>query len=478
MATMISYLLMAVAPHFFAQAIVGVTGDDGECNGKAKVLVKVLGADGGNHVFVTADDGELAGHVGHNVVVAYAGDDLKDDGRSEKHRVEVRTIINGSDDEAASRGWLGVSLVNIQARADSQEEVGVVITNVVDDSPADQAGLQAKDVIVSIDGQAVGSNVSDLVKLVATNKPGDEIDVVVLRDGEEKAFAVTLGSRAASNKFEWKFNNAPLAEIEENIHTSAKFLHRDDDGEWIYKDLGDLSDLEGLPANIKLLMPQAGSHMTKIFVGDDGKRIQTTTSLDGVNISIEQEGDGPITVTRGDESGDETVETYADLEALQAADEEAAELFGDFGGHFEFKMDDLDLDDLHFDFNFDFDTENLPASINLWTQGMEGFEDAHEAFENAHLHIEEAMKQIEDSGALSEDELKSLPNMFKIRGMNGAPHLSRAKQSFEVRPNGMIEVKVRKGDSELIDLYENEDDLANRNPDLYEKYQDLRAESK
>ncbi len=475
MFTMVSYLLVAVVPHFFAQAIVGISSDsdDIECSKTAKVMVKVVGADGGNHVFVTTDEGDA---TGHGMVFAFASDEVKNDGGSEKHHVKLRRVVRSDDGE---HGWLGVSLVNVWSRDAGEEEVGVVITDVVDGSPADQVGLQAKDVVVSIDGEAIGTNIGELVKLVAANKPGDEIDVVVIRDGEEKAFTVTLGSRDESQKFSWKFHTAPLAEIEEKIHTSAKFLQRGDDGEWIFKDLGDLSDVEGLPDNIKMLMPQVGSHMVKIYVDDGEESVHITSEHDGVNISVEQDGDGPITVTRSDGNGDETVETYANIDELRAADTEAAELLEGIDNQFEIKIDDLDLGDLNFDFNIDFDADELNDSILLWQQGMEDFNKTQKDIALAQLQIQEALQQIEGMGALPDELLQSLSQVSGLNRLKGAPHVMRLdgiKQSFEVRPDGVIEVKVRKGDSELIELYENEDDLANRNPDLFKKYQDVRAE--
>jgi len=63
-------------------------------------------------------------------------------------------------------------------------------------------------------------------------------------------------------------------------------------------------------------------------------------------------------------------------------------------------------------------------------------------------------------------------------GAPGQPHImaltmGKPKHSFEVRPDGTIEVRIRKGDSELVQLYTNERDLQKRNPELAEKYADL-----
>ncbi|MEK7756738.1 MAG: hypothetical protein AAB385_05960, partial [Planctomycetota bacterium] len=57
----------------------------------------------------------------------------------------------------------------------------------------------------------------------------------------------------------------------------------------------------------------------------------------------------------------------------------------------------------------------------------------------------------------------------------GLAHLGKPRQSFEVRTDGTIEVRVRKGDSELVQLYKNESDLKQRDAELYGKYQELKS---
>jgi serine protease Do len=67
---------------------------------------------------------------------------------------------------------------------------GVLISRVMDASPAAKAGLQRNDVIVEFDGQPV----SDMVKLrlrVADTSPGKPVSMVVLREGKRVTFTVT-----------------------------------------------------------------------------------------------------------------------------------------------------------------------------------------------------------------------------------------------------------------------------------------------
>ena len=56
----------------------------------------------------------------------------------------------------------------------------------------------------------------------------------------------------------------------------------------------------------------------------------------------------------------------------------------------------------------------------------------------------------------------------KLHFMGGKP-----KHQFEVQADGTIQVKIRRGDSELVQIFADEDDLADRSPNLYEKFADL-----
>ena len=61
---------------------------------------------------------------------------------------------------------------------------GAVLTDVVPDSPADQAGLREGDVILSVDGQQVGVD-GDLADLIAGYQPGDRVTLEVQRSNQE-----------------------------------------------------------------------------------------------------------------------------------------------------------------------------------------------------------------------------------------------------------------------------------------------------
>lgn len=92
--------------------------------------------------------------------------------------------------------WLGVEVSDLEgaAASDLQLEGGAVVDKVRSDSPAERAGLTARDVIVGMDGHPVTS-LGMLVGAVRTHRPGDVVTVDVMRDRQHRAVKVTVGER-------------------------------------------------------------------------------------------------------------------------------------------------------------------------------------------------------------------------------------------------------------------------------------------
>lgn len=93
------------------------------------------------------------------------------------------------------RGYLGVVIQDLswqladQLGLDSSQ--GVVIANLVQNGPADKAGLEIKDVILEIEGNAINST-SRLLEIIASHKPGDALELVVQRNGRKQNISVQL----------------------------------------------------------------------------------------------------------------------------------------------------------------------------------------------------------------------------------------------------------------------------------------------
>ncbi|CCO46940.1 Protease do [Vibrio nigripulchritudo SOn1] len=93
------------------------------------------------------------------------------------------------------RGLLGVQgseITSELAEALGYESIkGAFVSQVVPDSAADEAGLQAGDIIVSLNGKSI-STFSELRAKIATLGAGREITIGVIRDGKNKTFDATL----------------------------------------------------------------------------------------------------------------------------------------------------------------------------------------------------------------------------------------------------------------------------------------------
>ena len=74
----------------------------------------------------------------------------------------------------------------------SSSLMGAYVQDVMKGSGAEQAGIQAGDVITACDGEQIYS-ANDLIIQVRSHKIGDTVTLTVERDGEEQEFEVTLG---------------------------------------------------------------------------------------------------------------------------------------------------------------------------------------------------------------------------------------------------------------------------------------------
>ena len=100
------------------------------------------------------------------------------------------------------RPYLGITYLAVtDAQTASQLGVnayGVYVVEVVKGGPAEKAGLQAGDRIVSVDGTEIASK-DDLGTLMQKHAAGDALSITIARDGQMQTVNVTLGEKTASN---------------------------------------------------------------------------------------------------------------------------------------------------------------------------------------------------------------------------------------------------------------------------------------
>jgi serine protease Do len=103
-----------------------------------------------------------------------------------------------------TRPWIGVYYVPVTKEIASERKLPVENGALVDapgnagpavvaGGPAEQAGLQAGDVIVAVDGAAVDAT-HDLSTLIVPHAPGDKVTLTINRGGATKELSVTLGT--------------------------------------------------------------------------------------------------------------------------------------------------------------------------------------------------------------------------------------------------------------------------------------------
>ena len=95
--------------------------------------------------------------------------------------------------------WMGVILADLVPEVAAEVGLpireGVIIQNIVVDSPADQAGIRPGDIVLSADGNKVAT-VSDLTRLLRQEfRAGQEIDMELLRKDGLATLKMTLGER-------------------------------------------------------------------------------------------------------------------------------------------------------------------------------------------------------------------------------------------------------------------------------------------
>jgi serine protease Do len=94
------------------------------------------------------------------------------------------------------RGWLGVRIQQVTDEIAESLNIkparGALIAGVEDKGPAKPAGIEPGDVVVNFDGKDI-KEPKDLSRVVADTAVGKEVDVVIIRKGQEQTRKVTLG---------------------------------------------------------------------------------------------------------------------------------------------------------------------------------------------------------------------------------------------------------------------------------------------
>lgn len=105
--------------------------------------------------------------------------------------------------ETIQRGYLGATVGpvtrDIQQGLSLPNRQGAFIADVVPGGPADQAGLQAEDVVTTLNGRPVADG-SALTMAVGATRPGDELRLEVIREGRRRNLTARAGTRPSETE--------------------------------------------------------------------------------------------------------------------------------------------------------------------------------------------------------------------------------------------------------------------------------------
>lgn len=110
----------------------------------------------------------------------------------------------------SKKGWLGVGIQEMTPSMSKDYKLGtrsgLLITSVVEDSPADDAGLREDDVILTFSSKAVELS-EEFSRTVRKTERGTKVSLLIMREGKEKKVEVTIGKKKRRHSFAWNADN-------------------------------------------------------------------------------------------------------------------------------------------------------------------------------------------------------------------------------------------------------------------------------
>ena len=98
--------------------------------------------------------------------------------------------------------YIGDKVVVKVKEGEKYKTFGGAHITVVDGGPADEAGLEDGDIITIFNGREVEDS-EDLRRLIRKTEPGDKVEIMVIRDDDEKTFTVTMGETEKMDHYAW-----------------------------------------------------------------------------------------------------------------------------------------------------------------------------------------------------------------------------------------------------------------------------------
>jgi hypothetical protein len=379
----------------------------------------------------------------------------------------VRVIARHQPDSQA--GWLGVQLAPVPAAVASQlrlDQNGVMIRNIFEDSPADEAKLERYDVIVAVDEQQVEGGMEKFTRLVQSRKPGDQLKLTLYRGGQKTEATVTLASTPRRlDEGALKYEDDPDVAERRMFGLRGKILRPGPQG-WILDDLGELPDL-----------PEFEGWFERDPKGDDIE--ESRVDAKGETIHVRKNRDGSIEVRRhrrGTPLEQIEPKVYDNLDQLREEDPEAAELL-------ESTTRPAGRDDEPGD-GWRRDLKKHEDDVRGYQESMRQYQDALRDYMKRFRHRgDPGMPEPPDAPKWREWRERLMPGpgspSDRLMPAPGSPFTPPAplrpaeplpEARFELHPDGSITANVDDGPTQLNLTFPDEKAFEEQAPKLYERY--------
>jgi len=150
------------------------------------------------------------------------------------------------------RGWIGVTIQpmtpDLAKQFNLKDGEGILVGDVVEDSPAGKAGIERGDVITEFDGKEI-NDVTALRNMVAGTEPGKTVKIKLMRNGKPSSVDVRISemtgeTRTMSNTFENQMKGVAVQDLTPSIRNNLDVPKRINGV--IVTDVADDSPAEGI----------------------------------------------------------------------------------------------------------------------------------------------------------------------------------------------------------------------------------------
>jgi PDZ domain-containing secreted protein len=355
-----------------------------EVDGKVEVIEKeiVLGNDGDinellKELDILREAPSLQNGQSYEIIVR----------RLDDPAIESIEVVN----KGVEKAFLGVMLTSPEKRG--LDVSGAYIKDVIPGTGAEDANLQAGDVITKVEKEDI-SSYQDLIAFLKTKSAGDKVKITYLRDGKKATTKATLGEEMKQEK-EFVFMNEPPADERFDFKTSPKAF---------------MGVTPGAPCEkgVRLgnIVKESAAEEAGLIAGDivlsiSGNEVNTFHELSAVIANYEPNDKAEVTFLRSDVVMTLPI-AFKSREAATMGDmmfypnELGIDEDGDININLEIDGDMMQwiADSLKFPENFDLNLEGIDEIMNTIELSIEGLESGLSSFEKGMEAFENFMEEI------------------------------------------------------------------------------------